>query len=379
MHIALDLTSLMRYRTGVDTVVLELVLSLARIDRKNQYTLFINREDAAEFRRLLPPSFRLLVPSTRNRAIRAFVLQTVFPAACRLSSIDVLHSPAFLTPLFVAGTFQVVTIHDMTFFTHPEVHSRLHRNRLFTQAVKWSAHRANLVHVPSEATRTALMEQWPTIPEERIRVVPWGIASGFSPANAGEIQEHRRRMGLPERFILFTGTIEPRKNVDTLIETYRRLIRDGASDADLVLVGRLGWNYQSTLALLEAAELRGRVHYLGYVDKQDLPWIYRAASLFVYPSQYEGFGLPPLEAIACGVPTVTSRGSALEPNLREAAELIEAGNPAALETAIRKLLSEPAELRHARIRRGLERARQFSWTKTAQTMLDCYGQLSGCA
>jgi glycosyltransferase involved in cell wall biosynthesis len=379
MHIGIDLTSLMPDRTGVDTVVRELVLALRTIDNQNDYTLFLNREDIAEFRTFLPPSFRPLAVSTRNRAIRAFAQQTWLPAACFLHSIDVLHSPAFLTPLVHAGTRQLVTVHDMTFFTLPEAHSSLHRSRVFRQAVKWSAHRADLVHVPSAATRSALLEQWPAVPAERIRVIPWGIADAFSPAHTEEIRRHRIQLGLPERFILFTGTIEPRKNVDTLIESYRRLMRNGGSDLHLVLAGRPGWNYQSVMGLLKAGDLRERVHYLGYVKQESLPWVYRAASIFVYPSQYEGFGLPPLEAMACGVPTIASKGSALEDNLHGAAELVEPAKPAVLEAALRKLLAEPPDARGARISAGLKRAREFSWTKTAHAMLTCYGEVSGFA
>src|SRR5262245_57303226 len=142
MHVGLDLTSLREHRTGVDTAARELALSLGRVDLVNRYTVFLNREDCLEFRSLLPPSFQILECSTRNRVIRGFVQQTFFPAACLFRSIDVLHSPAFLSPLFCPRARQLVTVHDLTFFTLPTLHSPLHQSRVFKHAVRWSAHRA---------------------------------------------------------------------------------------------------------------------------------------------------------------------------------------------------------------------------------------------
>ena len=377
MHIGVDLTCLMPPRSGVDVAASELVRGLARIDSRNRYTLFLNCEDFSEFRACVPSSFRLRGISLRNRLVRAFAQQVVLPVDCSLRSIDVLHSPAFIGPLFRRRNVRhLVTIHDMTFFTLGKAHSAFHRSRPFLAAVKRSALRADLINVPSTATRDAMIELWPDIPSSRVRITPWGLgAEFFRPASPQEVTEHRARLRLPERFILFTGTIEPRKNVDILIESYRRLIAGAASDAHLVLAGKLGWGYGPVTELLKSPDLQGRVHCLGYVPPEDLPWIYRAASLFVYPSAYEGFGLPPLEAMACGVPVISSRGSALETNLLGAAELTDPGDPAALLAAMRKVLSEPPPSRLQRIQIGLDRARQFTWTRTAETMLECYREL----
>ena len=379
MHIGLDLTSLMRYRNGPDTATRELVLALARLDLVNRYTVFLNREDLAEFRPSLPENFRLAAWSTRNRAVRAFVQQTLIPAECRRSSIDVLHSPSFLTPILRGGARQIVTVHDMTFFSMPEVHSFLHRSRPFRRAVHWSAHHAGMIHVPSEATRFALLQQWPEIPAGRIRVTPWGISPEFHPADPAAINQHRGRLSLPGRFILFVGTLEPRKNLETLVAAYRRLVDAGDTVTHLVIAGRPGWGCESILSLLNSPGLRGRVLVLGFVAQADLPWLYRAAKVFVYPSCYEGFGFPPLEALACGTPVISSEGSALEENLRGAAELTVPGDSAALAMAIGRVLTESKDANMLRVKRGLDRARGFHWRNTAQLVLSAYYELNESA
>jgi alpha-1,3-rhamnosyl/mannosyltransferase len=206
-----------------------------------------------------------------------------------------------------------------------------------------------------------------------VRVTPLGVNGEFRPADGDDdLARHRRRLGLPDRYVLFVGTIEPRKNLETLLDAFERLADPVTS---LVVAGRLGWGYRDLLAKLEKLERDGRAQRLGFVPQADLPWVYRAATLFVSPSLYEGFGFPPLEALASGVPVIASRGSAHDDNLAGAAELVAPDDTDALAATLRLLLAESSGARRLRIERGLARARDFTWRRTAELLLECYRDL----
>jgi alpha-1,3-rhamnosyl/mannosyltransferase len=240
-----------------------------------------------------------------------------------------------------------------------------------------SAQRADLIQVPSADTRRALLERWPAIAPERVRVTPFGVAREFRPTAAGEdLAMQRRRLGLPDRYVLFVGTIEPRKGLRTLLEAWRRLALD---DRALVVAGRPGWGCAEELRALAELERQGRARRLGFVPRAELPGLYRAADLFVYPSLYEGFGFPPLEAMASGVPVISSQGSAFDDNLAGAAELVPASDAGALAASIRALLGESVEERRRRIERGLARAGEFRWRRTAELVFECYRELAPAA
>jgi glycosyltransferase involved in cell wall biosynthesis len=215
----------------------------------------------------------------------------------------------------------------------------------------------------------------PEVAENRVRVIPYGIDRDFRPADPVAVQAALKRLRLPERYILYVGSIEPRKNLPRLVESYRRLIADARITEHLVLAGRLGWNYQSLVRQVESTGLRDRVHLPGYIARQDLPLLYSGARLFVYPSVYEGFGFPPLEALACGVPTIASCSSSLAENLRGAAELVPPSDERALAIAIERLLQDE-RLRTEYREKGLARAGEFRWEKTARQTLNCYIELA---
>jgi glycosyltransferase involved in cell wall biosynthesis len=278
-------------------------------------------------------------------------------------------------PMFRGRQRHLLTVHDMTFFSMPEVHTRLRRSAPFKRAVLTSIRRADRVHVPSEAVRREVRALVPEPGASRISVIPHGVGDSFRPTPDDELREVRQRLGLPPAYILHVGTIQPRKNVARLVEAYERLVLDSAIEEDLVLVGRMGWQAQAVEARLEAPAIRDRVHRLGYVTDADLPHLYSAARLFVYPSLHEGFGLPPLEAMACGTPTVTSRTPALVENLSGAAEFVDATDVSALAAAMRRVLADP-ELAARHRSAGLERAERFGSEEAARRMLACYEELA---
>ncbi len=380
LHIAIDLTALLPETTGVDVWLLRLVLHLPNVDSENHYTIFVNREDRGRLSGRLPANLALRSCCVRSRLVRAAVQQVWLPWELASGAYDVLHSPSFLMPLWPGHGKRgrpkhLLTVHDMTFFSMPQVHNRLRGSAAFRNAVAASIRRADLVNVPSDAVRQDLPRWVPEIPLERIRVIPYGIDGRFCPAPAGEVAEHINRMCMPQPYLLFVGTIEPRKNLPMLLEGFRRFLQFGRRTYHLVLAGRKGWDSETVYRLAASSELAGSVHFLGYVADEDLPWVYRGASVFVYPSLYEGFGFPPLEAIACGVPVITSQGSSLEENLRGAATMVSPSDPEALAHALNRLLTNESP-RREQIRMGLDRAREFHWNRTAQLVVNCYRELA---
>jgi glycosyltransferase involved in cell wall biosynthesis len=374
MRIAIDLTALMPRQAGVDRYLTELVRHLAKIDRENRYSVFVNAADRWRFDGEFGSNMSIRTCCPRSRPVRLLFQQCALPLASAVARYDVIHSPSFLMPLWRGRSRHLLSVHDMTIFSMPALHNRLRRSAVFRRGIAVSIRRAHLVNVPSEATRRDLLRWIPEAAPEKVRITPYGIEPRFSPAPRGEVEKHVARLGLPQPYILHVGTIEPRKNLITLLESYGRLVGNGHTGAHLVLAGALGWAWEEILRKAAAPELRGRVHLAGYVADEDLPWVYRGASMFVYPSLYEGFGFPPLEAMACGVPVIASRSSALEENLRGAAELVPPSDAAALAAAMRGL--EEDRERHERLAKlGLERAVAFRWEETARSVLACYREL----
>lgn len=198
-----------------------------------------------------------------------------------------------------------------------------------------------------------------------------GIGEEFRLCDPVSVREVVARLKLPQPYILYVGTLEPRKNLPALVESYRRLVEAGAIKERLVLAGKLGWGYEALLEQIRVPALRGRVHLAGYVDQKDLPAVYAGARLFVYPSLHEGFGFPPLEAMACGVPVISTRSSSLAENLEGAAELVAPGDISGLADAMQRLLADHT-LRAKRQGQGLEQARQYRWEQTARETVKSY-------
>jgi alpha-1,3-rhamnosyl/mannosyltransferase len=371
LKVGIDLTALMREPTGVDVSLKGLVRGLAAIDRDTRYTIFLNYEDRHAFDGTLSPNFATASFSLRTRVSRLAFQQAILPVAARALRLDVVHSPSFIMPMIRGRQRHVLTIHDMTSFSLPSLHIPLRRSSGYRQAVLASIRRADVVTTPSSFVRDAVLRYVPDLPSERVRIVPWGIDDVFKPRPEVEAPRELAHLNLPWPYILFVGTIQPRKNLSGLLAGYRQLLASGDIAEHLVLAGPLGWDYHEVIAAFSAPGLAGRVHHLGFVSDKDLPWLYAGARLFVYYSLEEGFGFPPLEAMASGIPTVASRSSALMEFLDGAAELVPLDTPDGLAAAMHKLLTDDRE-RERRRTLGLARAAQFRWQKTAACMGACY-------
>ncbi len=371
MHIAINAhllahTSSFR-RAGVSNYVEALLTHLGEVDRDNRYTIYTTRglsRDALG----LPPNFTIR-PSrlpTINPRVRIPWEQLLAPLLLRSIRADVFHGVLNVAPLFCPVP-SVITIHDLAFLSFPQTFRRLNRSYL-TWATRVSARRAARILAVSEATKQEIVRLL-GIPAEKIVVTHNACDARFAPPDPVALDAFRRRVGLPERFILFVGTLEPRKNLPTLLDAYARIAP--STDVPLIIGGGKGWLYDEIFARAESLNLGDRVRFAGYIDGVDLPLWYAAATVFTLPSLYEGFGMPLLEAMACGTPVVTTTSSSLPEVVGDAGLTVPPTDADALGAALLRLLDD-AEL-HAELReRGLRRARLFSWRATAERTLAVY-------
>ena len=297
--------------------------------------------------------------------------QLCAPIVLRRERVDVLHGMAFVAPL-LSPCPTVVTVLDLSFLRFPAAFSTFKRLylRLMTRL---SARRAAKVIAISESTRRDVIDLL-GVPAERVERIYCGVDSRFRPLPLSEVAAFRQEKGLPERFVLFLGTIEPRKNVVALIEAFSALVaaepRERA-DLHLILAGGRGWLAEPIYARVEELGLQDRAHFFGYVPEEEKALLYNAAACFCYPSLYEGFGLPPLEAMACGVPVVTSNVSSLPEVVGKAGLTVDPTDRAALRDALRRVLSDRG-LRDELSTQGQIQARQFSWRQAARKTARVY-------
>lgn len=351
------------YRSaGVHQYIYHLLRHLEQADDRLRYTVLLGEG-------VLPPdvaltSLRSRWPTSRA-AVRVLWEQFVQPWALHRIGADLVHGPAFVGPL-LAPCPVVITVHDLSFIRFPTLFRPA--NRLYlTVLTRLSARRARRLiavsaHTGAEITRLL------GIAPERIDVVSHGVDPAFRPLPAEEVAVFRQRRGLPERFVLCVGTLEPRKNQTRLVEAFAR-IHD--SQVKLVLVGGKGWFYDELFARVEALGLSGEVIFPGYVMNDELPLWYNAAMVLAYPSLYEGFGLPVLEAQACGTPVLISNVSSLSEAAGDAALMVDSCDVEALAAGLNRLLTDEV-LRHELRERGLAHASRFTWLHTAQETARVY-------
>ena len=375
MRVALDGQPLLTPLAGVGHYTRELTLALAHAERANRYYVVAPRPLRTLGRRWVRPDFsepnvEVVVPGWWT-TIRAS-LQRRLGGDAELGMglahrCDIYHATNNIFPYRVPASRRVLTIQDLTLLLFPEWHPA---DRLagMVPALVPSVRAADHIITPSHATRRDLLELLPADPE-RVSVVPDGVSAIFAPVTAGEVAAQLAPLGLrPDTYLLFMGTIEPRKNLLRLLEAVERAAPEVGP---LVLAGGRGWNdagIRDALARLEAA---GRVRSLGYVPDRLRPVLLTGARAFVYPSLYEGFGLPPLEAMACGTPVVASNVSSLPEVVGDAALLVDPEDVPAIAAAMERIWRDQT-LRADLRRRGLARARDFTWDRTARLTLEVY-------
>jgi glycosyltransferase involved in cell wall biosynthesis len=313
--------------------------------------------------------------SRRPRIARWLFQQVALPAAASRLAVDVVHSPAFIIPFWRGDQRHLLTVYDLSAFMLPETHITIRRGRLYRRAVARSIRGADRVVVLADTVKADILALIPGADASRISVIPAGVGDEFRRIPASVVRSANESRGLTWPYILYVGTIEARKNLSLLVEAYRQLLDHSSLPEHLVLAGRPGLGYESIREVINAFGLERRIHLAGYVPQSDLPSLYAGASLFVFPSLQEGFGFPPLEAMACGVPTIATRTSSLAENLAGAAELVDPHDSGALAAAMGTLLRDET-LRAERRAAGIARAARYRWETTAQEVRACYEQLA---
>jgi glycosyltransferase involved in cell wall biosynthesis len=298
-------------------------------------------------------------------------MQLMLPALLARRRPALCHFTNYLAPLACPVPY-VLTIYDMSLVLYPETQTR--RNRILVGSILPKlARNAKAVLVPSEVSRQHVVALLGVEPA-RVHMTSGAVTAHYRPVqDASDLDRVQRRYAIRTPYVLAVGTLEPRKNLRRLILAFARLRRDGR-DEHLVLTGQLGWKYDEMFAVREREHLKDVVHVIGYVAEADLPAIYSGASVLAFPSLYEGFGLPALEALACGTPVVTSRNSAMQEIAADAAVYVDAEDADSIAQGLANVLDRP-ELRERLRAEGLQRAARFTWPSVAERTADSYARV----
>ncbi|MBL8045495.1 MAG: glycosyltransferase family 4 protein [Anaerolineales bacterium] len=363
MHIALNAHLLFggaSYRSaGIHQYIFHTLKHLPAAAPEFAFTVFTNGQPEMARAQIWPsrwPTHRPLARILWEQLAQPFHLARLRP--------NLLHSMAFASPL-MSATPAVVTMYDLSFRLFPEKFPAFQRLYLSTLSAI-SCRRARRVLAISESTKRDVVRLL-NVPAAQVDVAYPGVEARFRPLPQTEVEAFRARAGLPEQFILYLGTLEPRKNLSTLVSAFSHL-QSLIPNLCLVLAGAKGWFYADLFKQVESLGLRGRVHFPGYVPAEELPLWYNAGAVFAYPSSFEGFGLPVLEALACGRPVVTSNTSSLPEAAGSAALKVPPQDVDALTEALHRALTAGEDL----AARGPAHAAQFTWLATAQATVASY-------
>lgn len=368
MRIGIDARLLGYTQAGIGQYILRLTEGLTSIDSDDEFILLQSRKDSripfgkGRFQK------RILWTPAHNR-----LEQFILPVEIAPLGLDVLHSPDFIPP-FHRNCKSIITIHDLAFLLYPHFMTR-DSARYYSQ-IDQAVRRTDHIIAVSESTKRDTA-QLLGVDESKITVIHEAVHPNFQPvSDAQALAQVREKYGIRGDFILFVSTIQPRKNLPTLLLAYRHLLDDYSPDCQLVMVGKKGWLYEEVFTTAEQLRLQDKVLFLGRVPGEDIPLLYNAARVHVHPAYYEGFGLPALEAMACGTPTIVSNVSSLPEVVGDAGLLVEPDDVCGWAVAMWRALSDD-ELRTRMIEKGLCRAKLFSLEKMAEETMEVYRKVVG--
>lgn len=367
MRIGIDARKLHDF--GIGTYIRNLLHQLARIDQATEYVLLCREQDMG-IARQLGPNFRSVIETALPYSVRE---QISVPIALRREHVDLFHAPHYVLPLLVHCR-SVVTIHDCIHLIFPQyLPGRL--AHAYARASLWiAARRAERILTVSEASKSDILRCF-NVPADKIIVTYNAIDDHFLAEPTDEdFTRTRERYQLTHPFVLYVGTIKPHKNLERLIEAFDRVCRQGFDHLRLVIIGDQISKLQGLRRAVHRHKLHKRVRFLGFVPPETLAVLYRLASVFAFPSLYEGFGLPPLEAMASGTPVLSSNVSSLPEVLGDAALLVDPYSPEAIADGLVQLLTDEA-LRQTLRARGLAKARQYSWADSVRRVHEVYHEV----
>jgi glycosyltransferase involved in cell wall biosynthesis len=359
--------------SGVEYYTLGLIRSLLRIDCENTYVVFTNRPDLVEM--YAGRDARLTMHKFGWPASRLWRIaweHLVFPCLLQTTDLDIVHFPQYICPCFGRRVPYVATVHDTLALDRPDwckVSNVLYHGLFMPLTMR----KAAAIIAVSKSTAADIKRHWPASASRIVTIYP-GIDDVFrEPDLNGQAAIVRKRYYLPSTYYLFVGNMEPKKNIRALLSVVEQVEKKGLKHKLVIVSGR-SWKTTRESRELERWAKTGNVILTGYVPRQDLPYIYRMARLLMFPSLYEGFGFPPLEAMASGTPVLSSKNGALAETLTDAAVLIDPNDVSQIVQSMATLIDN-AKARTEYVRLGLERSRHFDWDTTARQTLALYEQI----
>jgi glycosyltransferase involved in cell wall biosynthesis len=377
LKIGIDYTAALKQSGGIGRYTRGLITSLAQLDHQNHYTLLATADaplsDLQAFQTYSNFTHQTYPLPERWLTIAWHRFYLPMPVEWFAGQLDLFHSPNFILPP-TQGAKTLLTVHDLSFIRHPQGAVASLRNWL-NQVVPRSLARADHILADSESTKKDLTEIFNINPED-ITVVGAGVEERFQPVTAAaSLAAVQQRYHLPpsEKFVLGLGTLEPRKNFTGLIAAFSQSpVRE---THHLVIAGGKGWLYDDIFTAARTSPATDRIHLIGFVADADLPALYSLADIFAYPSHYEGFGIPVIEAMACGVPVVCANNSCLPEVAGQSAVQVMATDTVALAEALNRLATD-SMLREQAIREGFRQASKFNWHAAAERLLNVYQRFS---
>lgn len=383
MRIGIDALLLHGNYSGVEHSIRDLVTALLDLDTGNEYVAYVPAD--ADVSALAGDRLcvRRMPIAGRHRLLRILWQQTALPRRIRRDGIDVFHGPGYVLPLRCPVP-AVVTMYDVVALIRPDLASRsnvIHYKRVLPA----TARIARRIIVPSERTKHDVVTAL-GVEDATVCVAPLGVRKLYQPiTDERTLASLRRRYELPERFFLFVGNVEPKKNLAGIAHAFAQYVTDGGPPAELIIAGAMGWAPARFVERLDVGEARKHVRYIGYIPDGDLPGLYSLAAALLFTSLYEGFGLPPLEAMACGTPAIVSDRGALPEVVGDAAPVVHlnevssdvgpAGIAEEMPQIMRRIVEDDA-YRNRLATAGLERARRFTWPRHAESVLRVYNDVA---
>lgn len=362
MKIAIDIRTAGGERTGKGWYTFHIVSNLLEIDKKNNYILY-TKNGIAGFERFKNAKMKIMDhPSA--------IWHMKVAKDVGSEGADIFFSPSsYITPALMPKSVKtVLTVHDLVAFLFPGTHNKkatLIEKITLKRALKKASH----VITVSKNTKKDLLKKF-KYKEEKVSIVPCAGAEEFRPMEKDKLGDFIKQTNLPPKFFLAVGTIEPRKNYTGLIKAFAKLNKVHP-DVHLIVVGQKGWGYEEFFNLIRKNYLNRKVHTLGYLSNKSLMNLYSLSQALVFPSFYEGFGIPPLEAMRCGCPVIASNTSSIPEVVGDSAILINPENPKEIAAAMAKILKDP-ELREGFSKKGIEQAKKFSWRTSAEKLLKIF-------
>ncbi len=375
MHTAIDYSGAITWGgSGIGRYTHDLIAALLRLDSSDRITLFSSKRPSANARFPSAPNLRTVV---LPKGVATFLWQRArvpLPLEVFTGRADLLHGTNFTLPP-TRGMKRIVTVHDLSFLTHPECAAPGLAD-FYSKIVPRAIKSADRVIADSQCTADDLVERL-GVAREKIAVIHLGVDPSFSPVREPDrLVALDVRYGLQHPFVLAVGTIEPRKNYPALIAAFARARQQPGGPRMLAISGRKGWLYNATFAAVKQYDVEDAVRFLDFMPDADLATLYSSADVLAMPSLYEGFGLPVVEAMACGTPVVVSNAGSLPEVTGDAGVCVDLEADGALADALARVTADAA-MREGLVTRGLERARTFTWARAARSVLDVYTQVTG--